>query len=110
MPLRADVRARFNETAAQEHFFATEGDPYGYYNFLFGWIDTPEDNYPPLLPAYFAPIVFAMLDKIAPKYGDEFYNQALNYRMGTSGLRFEELVDLAADQGKTIEEIIAMPE
>jgi len=35
MPLNAAARAKFNETAAQEFFFSTEGNPYGYYNFLF---------------------------------------------------------------------------
>ena len=44
LPLNAEARARFNETAAQEFFNQTEGLPYGYHNFLFGWVDTPIDN------------------------------------------------------------------
>jgi len=89
MPLNAEARAKFNETAAQQFFFSTEGNPYGYYNFLFGWIDTPEDNWPPLLPAYFAPIAFSIVGKIAPKTMDIFFNQAINHRLGTSGLDME---------------------
>jgi len=50
MPLSPAAKAKFNEKAAQDFFFATEGLPYGYHNFLFGWIDTVEDNLPPLLP------------------------------------------------------------
>jgi len=73
MPLRADVRERFNETAANEYFFSTEGYPYGFYNFIYGWIDTPEDNFPPLMSAYFAPIVFGVLAKIAPVMADEYF-------------------------------------
>jgi hypothetical protein len=83
LPLREDIRAKFNETAAQEYFFSKEGIPYGYYNFLFGWVDTPEDNWPPILPAYFAPIVFSILGQFAPKTMDIFFNQAINHRLGT---------------------------
>jgi len=40
MPLSPAAKAKFNEKAAQDFFFETEGVPYGYHNFLFGWIDT----------------------------------------------------------------------
>jgi hypothetical protein len=42
IPLSAESRKKFNETAAQEFFFKTEGLPYGYHSFLYLWIDTPE--------------------------------------------------------------------
>jgi len=42
-------------------FYETQGFTYGYYNFLYGWIDTPEGNYPPLLPVNFVPILFAIV-------------------------------------------------
>lgn len=99
LPLSPEARAKFNETAAQEFFNKTEGDPYGYYNFLFGWIDTPENNYPPILPSYFATIAFSIVNKIAPKVMDIFFNQAINHRLGVSGYDFEDLVGLAADKG-----------
>jgi len=73
MPLRADIRAKFNEKLAQDFFFASEGHPYGYHNFLFGWVDTAEDNWPPLLPAQFAPILMDMLSKISPDAADSLY-------------------------------------
>lgn len=71
MPIRSDVP--FDEKAANDYFLSTEGYPYGFYNFLFGWIDTPYDNFPPLLDAHFVPIVFGVLSKIAPKMADEYY-------------------------------------
>lgn len=73
MPLRADIRAKFNEKAAQDFFFETEGVPYGYHNFLFGWVDTPEDNWPPILPAEFAPILMDMVYKVMPAAAESFY-------------------------------------
>jgi len=41
-----------------------EGFPYGYHNFLFGWVDTPRDNFPSLLDPDFAVVVFSLLEKI----------------------------------------------
>ena len=86
MPLSAESRAKFNETAAQEFFFKTEGTPYGYHNFLFGWIDTPHDNMPPLLPSGFMPILFSILEDFIPNVTDTFITEALNKRLGTTGL------------------------
>lgn len=74
LPLSPEARAKFNETAAYEFFQTVEGDPYGYYNFLFGWIDTAEDNWPPILPAGLVPIVFSIIEKIAPTVVDEFFS------------------------------------
>jgi hypothetical protein len=85
MPLSPAARAKFNEKAAQDFFFETEGVPYGYHNFLFGWIDTPEDNWPPLLPAGFVPIVMSVLSRLAPAAADSFYLQAMNKRFGVVG-------------------------
>jgi len=68
------ARAVFNETAAQEFFLKTEGLPYGYHNFLFGWIDTPVDNLPPLIPPGLLPVVFSVLESFKPDVVDIFYN------------------------------------
>jgi hypothetical protein len=73
LPLSPEKRAIFNETAAQEFFFATEGVPYGYHNFLFGWIDTAEENWPPLLPPGLIPIVFSVFSRLAPVAAESFY-------------------------------------
>lgn len=110
MPLSPAARAKFNETAAHEFFNMTEGLPYGYHNFLFGWIDTPIDNYPPLLPAGLVTIVFSMIDKILPNVTDVFINQALNHRLGVKGLNMEQLFAEAARQNKTLEDVMAMVE
>ena len=34
-------------SAAYEWFKTVEGLPFGYHNFLFGWVDTPDKSYPP---------------------------------------------------------------
>ena len=52
LPLHPSMRARFNTSAAWEHFRKMEGKPYGYHNMIFSWIDTAVDNYPPPLDAH----------------------------------------------------------
>lgn len=72
MPLSPASRAIFNETAAQEFYWSTAGLPYGYHNFLFGWIDTPTDNWPPILPKGFIGILFSVIEDYLPNVTDIF--------------------------------------
>jgi len=87
-----------------------EGYPYGYHNFLFGWIDTPEDNFPNLMPYLLLPVVFEVLDKISHPVVNSFILEALNHRLESSGLGFQEIVKEAASRGMTLDQVIAMPE
>lgn len=50
--MHPDLRARFNETAAWEYARSLTGQPYGYHNLIFSWIDTIDQNYPPPLDAH----------------------------------------------------------
>lgn len=68
-----------------------EGYPYGYHNFLFGWIDTVKDNYPDGLDIDFAMNVFSILEKIDKPLVVKFVGEALNKRLGTEGLSVGEL-------------------
>jgi hypothetical protein len=86
LPLHRSAWLKFNETAAREFFAETEGLSYGFHNFLFGWIDTVEDNYPPLVPSKLGPIVLAFAEKLMPEPMSIFFDQALNKRLGTEGL------------------------
>jgi len=110
MPLSPENRAKFNETAAIEWFYAHEGLPYGYHNFLFSWVDTPEDNFPPILPYDILPIVFSVLEHILPNVTDIFYTQALNHRLGTTGLNISEIQYEASKRGLNMSEVEAMVE
>lgn len=64
--MNKEYRKKFNETAAREFFFYTEGLPYGYHNFLFAWLDTPSDNNPPVLPPGMLSNAFALFETILP--------------------------------------------
>lgn len=96
LPLRKEMREKFDSKAAQDFFFATEGLPYGTHNFLFGWIDTPRSNLPGLLPNEFMPILFSMYEIYNPKGAYLIYGSALNMRLGTQNLTIRELAAEAA--------------
>jgi len=83
------MSALYNETAAIEFFDSVVGLPYGFHNFLFGWLDTSIDNLPCLPPAYdqcltyeLVQVLSGVVDALDPKLADRFYNQAFNKRLG----------------------------
>jgi hypothetical protein len=108
--MRDDVRATFDTQKAIDFFNQTKGMPYGYANFLYGWIDTAEDNWPPLLPVHFVPTIFSLLQKIAPATVNEFYTQALNAHLGTSGLDIQGIIEAASQQNLGIDDVMGMTE
>jgi hypothetical protein len=86
LPLSAESRANFDVKKAEAWFKTMEGFPYGYHNFVFGWVDTPRDNFPPLLDPEFAVIAFSILEHIIPKQIIQFLGEALNQRLQTKDL------------------------
>jgi len=110
LPLSPEIAEKFDEKAAQEFFFMTEGLPYGYHNFLYGWVDTPKDNWPPLMPNAAVPIVFSIMERIAPKQAFIFFTEALNKRLGTEGKNIGEIAMIAAEQELSMEDVMAMVE
>jgi len=57
------------------------GYPYGYHNFLFGWIDTDNENFPPLLSGELIAPVMSLLEYISPEATLEIFSAALNMRI-----------------------------
>ena len=69
---------------------------------MYGWIDTTRNNLPGLLANEFMPILFAMIEVILPKVAFNFFAEALNFRLGTTGLNIEGLAAEASKQGMSI--------
>lgn len=106
LPLRDDLRASFNETNVYEWFKTVEGTPYGYHNFLFGWIDTINENYPSLLTTELMACGMGLADRIIPKSIDSLFNQAMNKRLKTTGLNVNEIASECAARNLTIGEVM----
>lgn len=106
VPLKKELREKFDEAAAAEYFESIEGFDYGYYNFLFGWIDTLKDNYPCVAPDYTTclewehiPVLFGVIEGFAYNVTRQMLGQALNHRVGTQGLSIAEVLKAAHDKG-----------
>jgi hypothetical protein len=110
MPLSDEMRAKFNETAAIEWFYKVEGLPYGYHNFLYGWIDTPEDNLPKVLPREIVPVVFAMIEKFDKNLTNIFFTESLNFKLGTKDLNISQIAYEASKRGLDVMDVMAIVE
>lgn len=110
LPLKRHLAEKFDEKKAWAWFDETKGMPYGYRNFLFGWIDTPFQNFPSVLDMNFAYLVFRLLEKINHAITDQLLKEALNWRVGGKDLDLWEIEQKALSQGKTINDLFAMVE
>jgi hypothetical protein len=52
IPLNDAAAAQYDPQAALAWFEGVEGLAYGYHSMLWGWVDTPRDNYPCLPPDF----------------------------------------------------------
>eukprot|EP00771_Trimastix_marina_P000142 gnl/Trimastix_PCT/1150.p1 GENE.gnl/Trimastix_PCT/1150~~gnl/Trimastix_PCT/1150.p1 ORF type:complete len:442 (+),score=165.34 gnl/Trimastix_PCT/1150:266-1591(+) len=65
-----------------DYFERNEGTPYGFPNFLFAWLDTPEGNLPPPLNSHTLLVGLSIAEYILPDTA-KMWKQALNKRVGT---------------------------
>jgi len=118
VPLSPENRAKFNATAAYEFFLTVKGLPYGYNNFLFGWLDTLTQNYPCLPPDYtrcltseLVVCASGLVDRLDGLLANKMFNQAFNKRLGSNLKTTAEIYEYAITQiGITVPELIVIPE
>ncbi len=98
VPLSDASAAAFNHTAAVAWFEEMQGLAYGYHSLLWGWVDTPHDNYPCLPPTFdrclewsFLEVGFALFDRHIPAISELLWAEAFNLRVGTQGLSTSEV-------------------
>jgi len=106
-PLNSKYSSLFDGAKAYEYFQTVSGLDYGWYNLLYGWIDTDEDNYP-CVPPYpskqclvfdSALILFGAIQRVDYDFIDEIFLQAMNIRLGTHGLNVSEIMEETDKQG-----------
>ncbi|KAF9587795.1 hypothetical protein IFM89_005670 [Coptis chinensis] len=110
LPLRPDLRAKFNESAAWEYAKSMSGQPYGYHNLIFSWIDTVDGNYPPPLDAHLVASVMTVWNHIQPAYAANMWNEALNKRLGTKGLDLPDILVETEKRGLSFDKLLTIPE
>jgi hypothetical protein len=118
-PLSPEHSAAFNATTAIAFFEENKGFNYGYLNFLFGWIDQRNDNFPCLPPNYEYCLgremfdVFSItLDNLLAGTADNIVRQSMNFRTGTTDLPIANVMRHAYEKlgRKEWSETYTMPE
>jgi hypothetical protein len=111
LPLREEIRNKLDVEKALKWFTSgIEGLPYGYHNFIYSWIDTPTENFPPLVTSDLVLSVFSVLEKISKNTSDTIMTEGLNMRLKTKGLTLPQITAEAARRGVSFAELIATPE
>ena len=110
LPLKDELREKFDTESAIKWYKEMEGYPYGYHNFLFSWLDTPNSNLPYVLPSELVPVAFDLLDHLLPSTVSSFFFEAMNFRLGTKDLRMKGLAAEASHRNMTLMEVASMPE
>jgi hypothetical protein len=110
LPLKDEYREKFNQPAAEAWFKWMEGYPYGYHNFVYSWIDTPEHNWPSLMPIKLIPVLLDIIERIMPAAVNSIFTEGLNMRLGTRGLNIREITMEASSRNMTLEDVMAIPE
>ncbi|CAN1242915.1 hypothetical protein LINPERPRIM_LOCUS5502 [Linum perenne] len=110
LPLRPEIRAKFNGTAAWEYALSMNGKPYGYHNMIFSWIDTISGNFPPPLDAHLVASVMTIWSQMQPTYAANMWNEALNKRLGTEGLDLSAIIVESEKRGSSFAELLTIPE
>jgi len=121
IPLTSTLYSQFNVTSAIAWFNQVEGLPYGYHNFLFGWIDTATQNFPCLPPDYkvclteqLVEVAGGVVDRLDKAMADKLYNQALMHRLnltwGSLNSTVEILEYAAKKDNINFGQLITIPE
>mmetsp|Transcript_3082 Transcript_3082/g.2652 ORF Transcript_3082/g.2652 Transcript_3082/m.2652 type:complete len:130 (+) Transcript_3082:1166-1555(+) len=84
--------------------------PYGFHNFMFGWIDTEDKSFPPTIDINFVAPLFALVESISPVSAVGVFTEAINKRLNTTNLTVAELGVEAYKQNKTWPELYAIVE
>ena len=110
LPLKQEYRDRFDVNAAFDWFKTVNNTPYGYHNFIFGWIDTAHSSYPPILAVDLIAPVFAMIEYISPSAAQKVFTLALNKRLGTKNLTVTQISQVIYEKNMSWGELYAIVE
>jgi hypothetical protein len=77
---------------------------------MHGWIDTPKDNYPPILDSDFVLALFSYLERIYEFPINRILTQALNKRLNVENRKMSEIAVIMARQNMSFGDLMAMVE
>ena len=109
-PLSDAYRKKFNEAKAVEFVKKRLGLPYGIKNFVFSLVDTKDKSLPAYMSGEHLLLIASLVEKVKADLAMMIYGYGINKRLGTSNLNIGKLGHAAAKKGKSLEDIMVMPE
>lgn len=105
-------RAKFDVKKAWATARSYMGVIYGWDNIVFSFWDTPENSFTQLANAEILMTYIAFLEKIpaTKDFASQLVNEALNHRLGTTGLSFPQILDTLGQRKMTIGQLGQIPE
>ena len=110
IPLKEEFREIFDLSKAWARFYELQGLDYGFRNFLFGGVDTLDQNTPDTIDISFIAIVFQIIERFFPSSISLILGEALNKRLDTNNLEIPELFEEIYKRDTTLEEVLIMVE
>jgi hypothetical protein len=111
LPLAPELSAAFNETAAIAFLDSVYGLPYGFHNFIFGWIDTANSNFPLPLTLPLAEVLAPIFDKVSRNFSKSFITEGLSIRLGLSlNSTIDQINAYTLAHNMSYADVVPMPE
>jgi len=114
MRLRPEYQQKFNEQAAIDWFKTVDGMPYGYHNFMFTFLDTPNSNLPRPFTQSLFEVAMGGWERIIPfNESGSLYSMlimGLNHRLNTNCTELECIYRVLDPKGWTLSQACAIPE
>jgi hypothetical protein len=99
VPMAAEYQKKWDNEKAVSFVQKNLGYPYGFHNFMFGWIDTPEDNFPPPFSRELFETAFSVLDHTIHADVQRVFTDAMNKRLGANCSSVKCLFEMAYAKG-----------
>lgn len=110
MPLKNSIRQKLNLEKMWSAFLKLEGNSYGFRNYMFSLIDTPDKNMPELFDLVFFSAVLKTLEPILLKQLTAVFYEGWNARLGTKGLDMAGIWEELYARNVSLGELSAIPE
>jgi len=111
LPLKEELREKFDNDNAYKFFKSNEGLNYGFGNLLWGWVDFKEDNYPYPLTSTLHYLLPVWIEKLGLKsVSSLLWTRAFNNRLGTKDLGALEAYEEAASRNMSSSDLMSMEE
>ena len=102
------------EQELKKWFSSVEGNPYGINNFIFGWLDTPQQNFPHPLSSEFLTIAMSLIDPLLQDRGiPSLWNQGIKHRLNIDDkteFSTRDLLEESLSKGIDYQTLLAIPE